>query len=98
MPQMSRNEGGRGSGDGGGGDGFALRQTPLEQMPPQHSLEILHGSESGWQAQVVTPATVVTCFWQQCRHESDRALRCRGCPRNFLLGHRLPVGMQASTW
>ena len=69
---------------------------PLVQTPAQHSRLVVHDWLSGWQAQVVTPLTTAVCPWQQRLQERIRALPCLLCPRGFLLGHCLPVGMQAS--
>jgi hypothetical protein len=66
------------------------------QTPAQHSLLVVQGRESGWQAQVVTPSTTVVCLWQQRVQERVRALPRLVWPRGFLLGQGLPVGIQAS--
>ena len=84
------------AGVGGGGGEVLATHEPLVQTPAQHSLLVVQDSVSGWQAQVVTPLTTAVWPWQQRLHDSVRALPRLLCPRGFLLGQGLPVGMQAS--
>src|SRR4051794_24588028 len=89
---------GGGGGGGGGSEGVVAMHAPLVQTPRQHSVVCRQGWPLGWQAHRTSPFTTAVCFWQQRLQERIRALPCLLCPRGFLLGQGLPVGMQAAAW